>query len=451
MMSNWMWERIPEVTRERDGENLMRYLEPAQPLAVDDVLAFYAPGETEYTFSRNSAATQRASNGSISSVAANLLRDGNFVLNPATGLYERSTLIEGQRTNVVPNSVAAGTGGAGGLPNGWGFQLGNATLMSLTVTKRTDAAFPGCEVVKVSLTNNDIAGQWANLYFMGQGTSGAAAEPAQSWAVSAYLRKVSSGNETYAIGHHEWDAAGAYLRPPGTSIHPTSSLARFSSGAITTGASTAFVTPRLTMGNIVAGATVEFELVLPQGEQAPAASTPILTSGAAVTRRPDWLRLKAPAPQPMTIYTRWVEMGTVQQGSYPRVWMMGRAVAPRTDFGLISMNGSGRYSLEHWHNGSVTGAASTSTVKVGDLVEAACRLYEDGSVSMSFCINGGTPEEIVRSVANPNGLQTSWAFENIGIGSYPDTLAVSPFAFLDFMVVRKPRTLDELRTLAGVA
>lgn len=75
----------------------------ARPVAAAALLA-YRPGGAGLTATRASSAVQRGQDGVLFTVAADVLRDAHYVLNGTTGANERTTLLEGQRTNGVLQS-----------------------------------------------------------------------------------------------------------------------------------------------------------------------------------------------------------------------------------------------------------------------------------------------------------------------------------------------------------
>lgn len=115
---------------------------------------------------------------------------------------------------------------------------------------------------------------------------------------------------------------------------------------------------------------------------APVASSYIPTSGAAATRSADNLEFEwVHAPQPMSIYTRMTELGTVDMasGTYA-IWTIGK-VAPR----MAAYNTSNRWGIFH-HNGTANEVASgvAPAPQTGDTVELIHLVSGSGAVQAAL-------------------------------------------------------------------
>src|SRR5690606_20775092 len=105
------------------------------------------------------------------------------------------------------------------------------------------------------------------------------------------------------------------------------------------------------------------------------------------------------APQAMTIYLRFIEVGTTIPSGASRVLLEIGAGGSPTRIWIGQHSTASRYSVSI---DGTTGSASTvlsAGPAIGDRVELLGRLYGDGSVQIEQAINGGTPTVAARSAA----------------------------------------------------
>ena len=243
-------------------------------------------GASLVTFTRSSSGTFVDSAGVLQTAATDVPR---FDHNPTTG-ESLGLLVEEQRTNSIRNNTMVGAvaGTPGTLPTNWPFQAGTNGLAVSIVGTGTESGIAYLDW-KISGTTTALA--TADISF-----ERAAALTGQAWTSSVYVKLVSgslSAVTTTFIRLVEEDASTNFVAGSSGSITlPTTASLGTQRGSFTRtlsgGATTAFVRTNLAV-TVSSGATVDFTLRigLPQLEQGAFATSPILTSGAAVTRNAD--------------------------------------------------------------------------------------------------------------------------------------------------------------------
>lgn len=143
------------------------------------------------------------------------------------------------------------------------------------------------------------------------------------------------------------------------------------------------------------------------------ASVLIPTTTAPVTRNADAANLVAPfGPQPMWVYHRFTERGTIATAS-GRAWQVSIS-----NPALLLYRGSGGvYTIQH-HNGIVATEVDGLAVApdIGDLVEILVQLDEQGRPDIYQSINGAAPTSVVGS-GTQIGFASAWGTNDLGIGS----------------------------------
>lgn len=179
----------------------------------------------------------------------------------------------------------------------------------------------------------------------------------------------------------------------------------------------------------------------------------IATVAAAVTRNADvlWFPFTAP-PQAMTLYTRFVERGTVASIRAARLVNIGGNSSPRIMIGtgVVSV---GAYNAQNFIN-VATGNNSNSTTGafaqpgLNDVVEVRVVIGATGAVRAHLTINGGTEN----SGGQGNALTTpytAYSEDRIYVGSDGGgTAGVNAFTHL--VIAAGDQSLATMRTLAGV-
>lgn len=180
-------------------------------------------------------------------------------------------------------------------------------------------------------------------------------------------------------------------------------------------------------------------------------TSPIVTTTAAVTRAADLLTFPwTHAPQPLTIYLRFIEVGaTIPSGAARVLLQIGAAGSP-TMIWIGQSSTASRYSVVI--NGT-TGSASTVLdvgPAIGDRVELLGRIYGDGSVQIEQAINGGTPTEAARSAAV--GLTAAWSNQVLSLSARTAGGNPAPAAWRDAVVLRGADwTMDQIRQRFGIS
>jgi len=186
-----------------------------------------------------------------------------------------------------------------------------------------------------------------------------------------------------------------------------------------------------------------------QHEVGAVATSPIVTTTAPVTRAADVLTFPWPhAPQAMTGYLRFVELGAAAMTGASRVLLQigTGTTAPRLFVGAISADTTYRVSF------STTASSTTSVLPsappIGARVELLWRLYADGSVQIEQSIDGGAPVVAARSSAI--GLPAAWSGQVMRLSGIPSGGAQAPAALRDAVVLKgSDWTWDDLRSIVG--
>lgn len=181
--------------------------------------------------------------------------------------------------------AVAGTPGT--LPTNWAENLGTTGLTRQIVGTGTQQGITYIDI----RWSGTIASTSAALVFFGF-NSEIAALPNQTWTASSWVSLVGgslNGVAALALFLRFNGSNGSFLTAQNSSIMSVSGgLTRFNLPLLATSADTAFVNSGIN-GTFTVGTAVDFTLRigLPQLELGSTASSPILTSGSAVTRAAD--------------------------------------------------------------------------------------------------------------------------------------------------------------------
>ena len=151
-------------------------------------------------------------------------------------------------------------------------------------------------------------------------------------------------------------------------------------------------------------------------------------------------------PQEMTIYARFIELGTAQFTDDERIFHIG-SVTFSANPRLFLQESGGNYRLRHI-NGVGDDRSSTMGVapEIGDLVELRGVLAANGSVRLHQSINGG--REVSASGSSAATLQGAWAGERFYMNSAgPSKIGLS--AFIDVKVESGTQDLATMQALTA--
>lgn len=317
----------------------------------------YKPGLIEGTFTRASSAYQSDSAQTLESLATDALRDAHYVLNPVTSLYERTTLTEQQRTNLLTYSE----------------QFDNAAwtkTASSSVTPNDAVAPDGVASADLlSIPSND-AGVYHATTCDGTSTYAAAV-----WVKGTAGNKVHFGVNENATTYITHTFSGDWERIDVTGVFGLNANYHFRTDV-----------PYVGMSQLAA---VSFHAWGAQLEQASVASSYIKTEGTTASRAADNLSFTFPhKPQAMTIYARLFNMG-------------GSELSGQNGILHLGANGDAEKLKLFWNSGAIqiahrndqaaeTGSNVTPTTSVGDVVEIRGTMDENGAPQVHVSINGGS-------------------------------------------------------------
>lgn len=172
-------------------------------------------------------------------------------------------------------------------------------------------------------------------------------------------------------------------------------------------------------------------------------------SGATVKRNADVLPLPFLArPQAMTVYVRFVELGSILTGTTTRVWHIGSSNNnnPRL---AVNNNGSGLYQMVHVNLSAASVAATLAAApSLDDMVELLGELGADGSVKLSQSVNGTAETTTATSAALV--LPAAWSTPTLLYLNSIGTLVVGFLGLRNLVGHRGIQTFATMRRLAGV-
>ena len=247
------------------------------------------------TTSRASVKQVRDAYGNWSQVAANVT---------ATSALGRST--EEARTNSIPVNNMSGAvvgvlGSGGSLPTGWGVGYNGQPITGTVVGTGVEN---GINYVDVNFSGT-VTGL-AQIFLFTLGTTAAAASNGQNWASSAFLRMSGGSTSNISgvqVGFTDRQAGGAGGTYVAFSTNTISGLGvagigsnRLSVIGTISDASAAYAWQLLYVNSIAAGAiNITLRIGWPQLELGASVTSPIVTSGSALTRAADLTTLSGVA------------------------------------------------------------------------------------------------------------------------------------------------------------
>lgn len=406
-------------------------------------MLLYRPGDPAGSFSRTSTATYRKEDSTLATAASGVLRDDHWVLNPATGVYERSVMLEGQRTNAWTYSeqldnAAWSKGGvlittnATTAPDGTSTadEMGEDT--SSGAHKAARNLSDGAGGIKQAISVYCRAGARSWVYIETNLKDGSTL---RSWLnlSAGVLGTASPSHESritaYPDGWYRWELAVNIL----------------------TGANTAQAAIGIATGDGITsytgdGASGIYVWGIQYEANQPFASSYIKTEGTTVTRAADSLSLPfTPAPQAMTAYSRFVEGADGNIGSIRILQISDAADAnPRL---LIYRNDDLGYRGHH-QTTDLVGISGLPLAAQGQFCESRLVLHGDGSVHLHQSLDGAAEAAGDRSAAVP--FASAWSGQLLWLGSVGSSSAGFN-AFTHVCIARGIRDRAYMRQLAGVA
>lgn len=153
-------------------------------------------------------------------------------------------------------------------------------------------------------------------------------------------------------------------------------------------------------------------------------------------------------PQPLTVYARGIELGTLGAGGNKGLFGLAGAASPSM---FVVNNGSDQYICVHRNASGVdanSGPAS-GTIAVGDLVEIRATLSDTGSVQIHQTINEGAETSGTASPAQP--LSPGWAAAQpfIYVGSRGNSF-IGRFGFTHLVAIPGIVSRDQVRSLLRI-
>ncbi len=382
----------------------------------------------------------------VVSAAANELRDRHYELDPVTGRYVRTVLLEPSATNLLLHScdLSASQAVWGGASD---FAISAATSIfaGQTAWRHTNLG------TLASRSRSQVIGQ-----FSGQAeTLSAIVENVNAVTTSVLIFDVTAGASVCRCDL-TW-ASGAVAIGTGTGTVRARRLAN--AGPNGGPVYRIIVTVTGTAGNqrrvhiYPSGVTQNTQVAIihhVQHETGPVATSPIVTTTAAVTRAADVLTFPwGHSPGPYTIYLRFIEVGsTVPSGASRVLLQIGTAGSPTRLWIGQGSTGSVYLAALDGATGSASTALSTGPA-IGDLVELLCRLYSDGSVQIEQSINGGAPTASARSSAV--GLTAAWSNPVLSLSAQAGGGNPAPAAWLGWAIEvgSADATWDYMRAAVG--
>lgn len=334
----------------------------------------------------------------IQTAAIDIPRDAHYQLNPVTGLYERTLLVEGPATNNIASSA----------------DWSAAAWTKTTCTVGTGITDPAGGTAACTLTATAANGQ-----------------AIQVLAAGASLVR------TNAVWIRRRTGAGAVqLLTPDNAVFSTVTLTsawqRLSPPAVAASTARAIGVRLVTSGDAV-------DVWNAEQEDGPFVTSDIVTAGAAVTRSADIVSFPFPyAPLEMTVYLKYWERGTMQSVG-TRVFHLGAAAGTAPHLLLGNVGGA----LQALHNNNTTSVTANAPVTpaMGDMVEVRVTLSGNGTVVIGIALNGGA-ESTLGSVAS--ALANAWSANTLWLGQMNGS-AAGFAAFSAVKVLRGIQTLAAMR------
>jgi hypothetical protein len=368
-----------------------------------------------------------------------VIRDNHFVLNPVTGLYERSTLIERSSTNIVPRSEDFSTGWLLVLVTRTGGQDdptggANATLLQASPSGSQGEADYNTLTLPSATATLSLFVKKGSTPAVNGAEIGVFDSTASLWRGSVLLKWTGSTPTLTA-------------RNGATNLR-TERMSRgwwrimMTANAINTGNAHRYVIQ--VNDDSVVDPDANLVVFGAQLEDGPFASSYIASAGSATARSADTLALPLGAPlttpQAMMIYVRFIELGTILLSSFQRVLQIGDGTAGLRQLNL-RVNPGNVYAMVHETNGgSGVNSQVSTTPNIGDLVELVGLVAAGGNVQVFQYINGGAVD--AGAVSAALALPGSWSANTVVVGG-------GAAAFQKIRMAAGQQTIATMRALAA--
>jgi hypothetical protein len=177
------------------------------------------------------------------------------------------------------------------------------------------------------------------------------------------------------------------------------------------------------------------------------------------SRARDVIYWTAPTPQPMTIYMRGIVQGNTAITSERKLIQFGNYSVGGTNAGISTNGSAGENTVRTQfisNYKTVTSTVTPSTgIRVGDPIELSMLLYKTGSgvgTQISYALNGGTVQLGNSSSISSGDFSADWNGINSMSLCTSDTFIQysQAFAFRNILIATGSKTLQEMRTLAGI-
>lgn len=412
-----------------------------RPRAGVRALFAYRPGLVDWAIKSGSSGVQRGAGGQLETVDAALPRSGHFVRNPASGLYERATLLEQARTNLLLYSellsawndvdgavLAGGQSGPDLLTNAWLVDDQSTTAHAAKRSQLGGVSGDGTKVMTL-IAKAGTAGK------SGLGWRDATANVLRhavliTWngAAAPTVTTVSGAGTVYA---------------PIPLVNGWWAISASVDGVLAASANELWYYPA---GNEVVTSTGTGYFFAAQAENARYPSSYFKTTGTVATRAVDQLRFAYPSgPQAMTAYVRMVVVGW--EGS-ARVLTIGTTLASNTSsFGLLMQSATSARAYMSYGSGSVESNV-TGGITIGDMIEMRGVITAAGAVALGRAINGGA--EQVGPTSAAVGLPAAWSAGDLWLNSQSSGALAGSSAITHAHVFPGERDLATCRQKAGV-
>lgn len=346
-------------------------------------------GSNLITFTRASAGTFVNSAGLIETAAADVPR---FTHDPVTG-ESLGLLVEEQRTNSIRNNTMVGAvaGTPGTLPTNWLYTVGSGGISRDIVGTGTENG--------INYIDIRFYGTTTNTNPIAIGIDSGTAATGQTWTASLYWKLVGgslTGITGSTVGLIETTSGGSFVTGAFyAAANPSSSalsLQRVNATRTLSGGATVGLCSLVLNFNVTNSTAIDITLRigLPQLEQGAFATSPILTSGATVTRSTDVASITG------ANFSSWYrqDKGTVFAGFYPQVapfsagrpvWILTDQTSSRIDFRCRPTSKAGM--LVQDAGITVVDTAGTNNYTTGRNLSAAAYAINDFASSL----NGETP------------------------------------------------------------